>query len=505
MEHADELSALGKKASLTAREIQTAVRLALPGELAKHAVSEGTKSVTKYNGSEKSKKEITRSGRAGLQFPVGRVHRCIKEGSQFRIGATAAVYLAAVLEYLTAEVMELAGNATRDSKHVRVIPRHIFLAIHNDEELSKLFRKCHVASGGTMPNIHSALLPSGFRNSTGDDNEDNDVSSSVSTGMTTSFGQTVAASTSTFGSFGQTIATPTTFGSAPSNTFGASTSLFGQTTTPASTSTFGSFGQTSTPSTSSGFGSTFSFGQTTAPSTTAPSVFGSVNNNMLNMTELHSAINNISTQQPQFVFGKPAASTFGTTTASFGTGNNLPMVKGQNFRHEKTKKKRGAFTGSVLAPSVNSINFDSASDSASDDDDSAEDVNESDDDSNSEGGDSEPEIKVKKAVAMKAPPMKFAAMKVPMKKMKAPAKKAKAPKMKAMPAKKALSSDEGSMSEEKETKVKKATKAKKPTKAKAAKTAPAMKFPAKKKAMKAPPMKSKKVATSDNDDEEEDF
>ena len=37
-----------KKATMTAREVQTAVRLVLPGELAKHAVSEGTKAVTKY-------------------------------------------------------------------------------------------------------------------------------------------------------------------------------------------------------------------------------------------------------------------------------------------------------------------------------------------------------------------------------------------------------------------------------------------------------------------------
>eukprot|EP00353_Schmidingerella_taraikaensis_P002824 CAMPEP_0185582074 /NCGR_PEP_ID=MMETSP0434-20130131/19752_1 /TAXON_ID=626734 ORGANISM="Favella taraikaensis, Strain Fe Narragansett Bay" /NCGR_SAMPLE_ID=MMETSP0434 /ASSEMBLY_ACC=CAM_ASM_000379 /LENGTH=118 /DNA_ID=CAMNT_0028200779 /DNA_START=22 /DNA_END=378 /DNA_ORIENTATION=+ len=42
------LARYNKKATLTSREIQTAVRLLLPGELAKHAVSEGTKAVTKY-------------------------------------------------------------------------------------------------------------------------------------------------------------------------------------------------------------------------------------------------------------------------------------------------------------------------------------------------------------------------------------------------------------------------------------------------------------------------
>lgn len=48
------------------------------------------------------------------------------------------MYLAAVLEYLAAELLELAGNAARDNKKNRIIPRHIQLAVRNDEELSKV-------------------------------------------------------------------------------------------------------------------------------------------------------------------------------------------------------------------------------------------------------------------------------------------------------------------------------------------------------------------------------
>ncbi|CAL9731910.1 histone H2B.2 [Monosporozyma unispora] len=48
---ASKLAAYNKKSTISAREIQTAVRLILPGELAKHAVSEGTRAVTKYSSS----------------------------------------------------------------------------------------------------------------------------------------------------------------------------------------------------------------------------------------------------------------------------------------------------------------------------------------------------------------------------------------------------------------------------------------------------------------------
>ena len=76
-----------------------------------------------------------------------------------RIGAGAPVYLAAVLEYLAAEILELAGNAARDNKKSRIIPRHVQLAVRNDEELNKLLAGVTIASGGVLPNIHSVLLP----------------------------------------------------------------------------------------------------------------------------------------------------------------------------------------------------------------------------------------------------------------------------------------------------------------------------------------------------------
>lgn len=120
-------------------------------------------------GKTKGSKAVSRSQKAGLQFPVGRIARFLKAGKYAeRVGAGAPVYLAAVMEYLAAEVLELAGNAARDNKKTRIIPRHIQLAVRNDEELSKLLGSVVIASGGVLPNIQSSLLPKKSGKSKGD-------------------------------------------------------------------------------------------------------------------------------------------------------------------------------------------------------------------------------------------------------------------------------------------------------------------------------------------------
>ena len=111
-------------------------------------------------GGKSKSKQKSRSSRAGLQFPVSRVHRRMRKGNfSSRTGAGAPVYMAAVMEYLTAEILELAGNAARDNKRARIIPRHVQLAVRNDEELNRLLNGVTIAQGGVLPNIQSVLLP----------------------------------------------------------------------------------------------------------------------------------------------------------------------------------------------------------------------------------------------------------------------------------------------------------------------------------------------------------
>jgi histone H2A len=82
-----------------------------------------------------------------------------KHNGNGRLRAGAPVYMAAVLEYICAEILELAGNAARDNKRQRIIPRHILLAIRNDEELTVLIpNNTSIPDGGVLPHIHKTLI-----------------------------------------------------------------------------------------------------------------------------------------------------------------------------------------------------------------------------------------------------------------------------------------------------------------------------------------------------------
>ena len=115
--------------------------------------------VGRGKGQKSAKPNVTKSSRCDLIFPVGRSLTKIRQGRHAeRVGVGAGIYIAAVLEYLTCEILELAGNAAEEHKKKLISPRHLQLAIRNDEELNKIFAMSTIATGGVLPNVQGFLF-----------------------------------------------------------------------------------------------------------------------------------------------------------------------------------------------------------------------------------------------------------------------------------------------------------------------------------------------------------
>ncbi|KAN0021630.1 hypothetical protein ACTFIU_003774 [Dictyostelium citrinum] len=107
------------------------------------------------------KLKVTRTARADLTFPVSRVERMIREGGYTkRCSSEAPVFLTAVLEYLTLEILELSVTYSNQKNKNRITPQHIHLSICSDSELNDLFKNVTIANGGVPNYIHPILLGS---------------------------------------------------------------------------------------------------------------------------------------------------------------------------------------------------------------------------------------------------------------------------------------------------------------------------------------------------------
>eukprot|EP00008_Paramoeba_atlantica_P000854 CAMPEP_0201501028 /NCGR_PEP_ID=MMETSP0151_2-20130828/83363_1 /ASSEMBLY_ACC=CAM_ASM_000257 /TAXON_ID=200890 /ORGANISM="Paramoeba atlantica, Strain 621/1 / CCAP 1560/9" /LENGTH=132 /DNA_ID=CAMNT_0047894503 /DNA_START=719 /DNA_END=1117 /DNA_ORIENTATION=- len=114
------------------------------------------KSSKKAKSTKSSQK--SRGAKTGLIFPVGRIGSMLRRGRYTkRVASAAPVYLAAVLEYLTAELLELSGKVAGQHHKKRITPRAVTLAVRHDEELSQLLSNVTFTQGGVLPNLHDML------------------------------------------------------------------------------------------------------------------------------------------------------------------------------------------------------------------------------------------------------------------------------------------------------------------------------------------------------------
>lgn len=141
----------------------------------------------------------SRSKRAGLKFPVGRIRRYLRNSRyKNRIGETASVCFAGILEYLAAEILDISAKAAKDNMRsrsllsnlfviilwfapiiitfsirfsklfYRITPRYLQLAIRNDPDFKRLLHDVTIRQGGVLPNIRKELLPKKVQRSTRD-------------------------------------------------------------------------------------------------------------------------------------------------------------------------------------------------------------------------------------------------------------------------------------------------------------------------------------------------
>lgn len=97
------------------------------------------------------------AGLSGLQFSPSRVRTLMRmyiNTKTGRIGRTAPIYLAAIVEYVVAELLELAGDTTDDNGRIRITNRFLMLAIENDHDLKALYPpNTYILGGGVWTKL----------------------------------------------------------------------------------------------------------------------------------------------------------------------------------------------------------------------------------------------------------------------------------------------------------------------------------------------------------------
>ena len=163
---ASRLTQIAKKKTVSVKELSNAIKLVLPPEVAKNALSEGNKAINKFiqetktNNPEKIKNK-SRHEKAGIIFPPSITEKFIRNFgfSNILVTKNTPIFLASALEYITSDILTVSTETTKENKRVRITVRDLELSVRTDEELIELFDTCniHFLGGGVVPFIHESL------------------------------------------------------------------------------------------------------------------------------------------------------------------------------------------------------------------------------------------------------------------------------------------------------------------------------------------------------------
>lgn len=154
-----KLTEFSKKKTTSDKEVINSIKIIFSGDLYVNSVKEGEKSVNMFNLDINGG---SRHGKAGIIFPPSITEKFLRNFgySKLMVTNSAPIFLAAVLEYFTAEILILASKSANDNNRIRITIRDLQLSIYNDKELTLLFNKLNISflGGGVIPFIHPCLL-----------------------------------------------------------------------------------------------------------------------------------------------------------------------------------------------------------------------------------------------------------------------------------------------------------------------------------------------------------
>jgi len=155
----NDLTVIAKKKTISTREVENALNIILLGELRNLCIAEGKKACDIFSSHDN---KGSKQSRANIIFPPSMIEKFLRNFgySKIMVANLAPVYLAAVLEFITHEILDISVNICNQNKHVRITIRDMELAVRNDVELNALFKKLNISflGGGVVPFIHSSLL-----------------------------------------------------------------------------------------------------------------------------------------------------------------------------------------------------------------------------------------------------------------------------------------------------------------------------------------------------------